>query len=932
MKVFLALHPDDPPAIAAPVTEQLTERGGAVWTAAEAGDDFSGEIAQSDALVLLLTEKFRADVETPELIRAQLFRATAPDVRCPVYVVQLSPDAQRFAKIASRPSFTLYGDSAHIAAEADRLADHIRQKRRAKPARSPRDLEKAYLDRAADDFESFDFSQFTDLKKTSAPKKANLTQELRPVYSGRGSRVQAQIARHAPQRSGALFSPNDDAPQDRLTTSESLLDALLESPRVALVGDPGCGKTTTLRMMARRLAAAAANTEENAVLPMLVPLGGFTGGDLDSYLAERLTGLPYQDYKEAGRLVFLLDGLNETAHVDRVAEWLSQNPTVRVVVSCRKIEYNERQLDLQRFDVLPLDVEQLIAFLRNHGLSDDALYNLFWSLAGESAAAVFDNARNIADQENPAALPDENALFRDFWQTADSPLERFPARLRDLQDDDRAAYERLWLAYRDQNKLPGALELARNPYLLRLTIEIFNRQQAAPRSQGELFALYVEKMIDERGRRAVRPDRPWIAPDVQIDALRQVAAWMQYDGKTQASEADIETVLVRHTQDDTTARHLLDFAFSAGLFERISGEVRFSHQLLQQYFAAYELARAMRDNQTADQFWADDQWWMATAWNESAVLLAGMTNAVPKRTTIPDAWAVIGWLRAVNPIVAWRCIEENDLSIEHAYAEALMEPNGSRKVRAAPKARARWGDERSENDSRYGVGIYNGLPRFDWCTVEGVVRITQIDSRGGDELVEMPRFLISRYLVTNMQFDTFLNAPDYAAPEWWDGLGDPTEPRDSRWSYANHPRESVTWYEAVAFTRWVSHHLKEPIRLPTDAEWEAAARGKEGRRYDSGDVFNPTFGNYPQSQIGRTTAVGMFPNGASPFGVYDMGGNLREWTLTSIGRNRKVLRGGSWRGENGVASDLTARAPSGANVRASDIGFRVVNAAAPPNP
>jgi len=98
----------------------------------------------------------------------------------------------------------------------------------------------------------------------------------------------------------------------------------------------------------------------------------------------------------------------------------------------------------------------------------------------------------------------------------------------------------------------------------------------------------------------------------------------------------------------------------------------------------------------------------------------------------------------------------------------------------------------------------------------------------------------------------------------------------------NHPRTQVDWYEAVAFCRWLSATLGYEVRLPTTPEWQKAARGTDGRMYPWGNTFDATKANTSETQIWTTTTVGLFPDGASPYGALDMSGNVFEWMLNEF--------------------------------------------------
>jgi len=183
-------------------------------------------------------------------------------------------------------------------------------------------------------------------------------------------------------------------------------------------------------------------------------------------------------------------------------------------------------------------------------------------------------------------------------------------------------------------------------------------------------------------------------------------------------------------------------------------------------------------------------------------------------------------------------------------------------------------------------------------------------------------YRIAKYPITYVQFQTFLDDPEgYRDKDrWFAGLAaddDGRKMRDQSFKYANHPRETVNWYQALAFCRWLSWRLGGgcdlddigawAVRLPTEQEWEIAARGTDGREYPYEGGFDAAKGNTGETGIGQTSAVGIFPNGASPYGIHDLSGNVWEWCLTAYGKPApdaakenlrssaaRVLRGGSW--------------------------------------
>jgi formylglycine-generating enzyme required for sulfatase activity len=176
-------------------------------------------------------------------------------------------------------------------------------------------------------------------------------------------------------------------------------------------------------------------------------------------------------------------------------------------------------------------------------------------------------------------------------------------------------------------------------------------------------------------------------------------------------------------------------------------------------------------------------------------------------------------------------------------------------------------------------------------------------------LVILPAYEIACFPVTVAEYACFVRA-GYAEYQNW----------HSQLSRLDHPVVNVTWYDAVAYAIWLSGRTTEVWRLPTEAQWEKAARGADGRIFPWGGIFDKARCNTKESGIGATTPVGNYPSGASLYGAQDMAGNVWEWTsslklpypyITSSGREdgnsagNRVLRGGSW---NGVAR--TARGVS----------------------
>ena len=215
--------------------------------------------------------------------------------------------------------------------------------------------------------------------------------------------------------------------------------------------------------------------------------------------------------------------------------------------------------------------------------------------------------------------------------------------------------------------------------------------------------------------------------------------------------------------------------------------------------------------------------------------------------------------------------------------------------------------------------------------------------------VFLDSFLIDKYEVSNEKFLSFLSAMgrftdkkgnilmdirDIQSPVRYVNYRFELKSLRRRLDLERHPVTEVTWYGAREYCRWAG------LRLPTEAEWEKAARGTDGRTYPWGEGFTSKKTNSMQGARTHvaTTPVGHYPRGVSPFGAHDMVGNVQEWVEDRYSADyyeqeenanpkgpssglARVLRGGSWR-ERVKFLTATARTGSGPSASTDHIGFR----------
>ena len=211
----------------------------------------------------------------------------------------------------------------------------------------------------------------------------------------------------------------------------------------------------------------------------------------------------------------------------------------------------------------------------------------------------------------------------------------------------------------------------------------------------------------------------------------------------------------------------------------------------------------------------------------------------------------------------------------------------------------------------------------------------------------LPAFAITRHPITNADYAAFVAETGHPVPDvdplTWQGYGliHPYD-RTRRHAWADgkpppgrtmHPVVLVSHADALAYAAWLSGKTGRRWRLPSEAEWEKAARGNDGRRFPWGDRWDPARLNSHDAGPFDTLAVGRFPQGASPHGLLDSAGQVFEWTGTPLSgeptetpaeRRRYLVKGGSWDDRGCGVCRPAARHGRPADLKHILVGFRLV--------
>jgi hypothetical protein len=672
---------------------------------------------------------------------------------------------------------------------------------------------------------------------------------------------------------------------------DDVIAAFSEQKRLVILGEPGAGKTFSLWRIAADYAQKALE-QPSQILPVVIPLNRWDSPNLllHDFVLEQLGGLAshFAALYQSKRLLPLFDALNEIPFDQReeklpqVRAWLERYPTASVLLTCRLRDYRgplEQELD--RLTIEPLDPPRIHDFLHNYFAEDDADHTLaeklFWQLAGgEEMRESWEDWKKRGHENH----------WEEFWTLAEIPEEWKTGDNEHWWDGSRQKY---------LNDSRSLMKLAANPYLLTQMVVIYSEQQQLPQSRFALFREFVADLIYREVQ--AKPDNHY--PKAHQDELQvelKRLAW-QLQSRTKSAQ-EVRTVLSRADAVAIMPLPRLEFAAAASLLELTRDSVRFSHQLLQEFFTAQSFEERRANGLQAKTLWPE-QWWAANGWEEAAKLAAEYeVNPKP----------FLQWLAAGNPKLAAEIAREQGLLDDVLFAEFRTQwQNAITDIANYPNPHERH-------------AISTVLAWLDWDNRRGL-SIDDID------WVDIDGYKMSRYPVTNSQFQAFVADGGYENDEWWDGLQKPELKPDHGWKESNRPVENVSWYDAMAFCNWLRVKTGLKVSLPTEEQWEKAARCAEGRAYPWGNSYRTGYANinetweyskFGEYNLQETSAVGIYPQDRSPYGLMDTSGNVWEWCLNryykpeviepDLSGVERVFRGGSWGSHGGSClSDFRSR-------------------------
>ena len=483
--------------------------------------------------------------------------------------------------------------------------------------------------------------------------------------------------------------------------------------------------------------------------------------------------------------------------------------------------------------------------------------------------------------------------------------------------------------------LPEVHRMARNPVMLTALAVVHWNEHRLPEQRADLYEsiiLWLLRSREQRPGRASADRCATLLGDLALAMQSHPGGRQVQVSKRWAAEALAPRFrdLGEEEQLEEAGQFLNAEEVDSGIIVSRGNEVRFWHLTFLEYLAARAIAGQGDDAQRKILLAGDTL--HKPEWREVVLLLGGILHVKQGVERVDGLFSAVLKKLGKKPSLARqaRCagllgaIVRDLTPLDYKPSDPLYRKtlDAVMGIFDAKKSKGIGFKVRLEAAEALGQAGDPRLAEDNWVTLEAGAFLMGAQKKNRSEPnydkeaddgespvheVKLGQYQISRFLVTVQEYSRFIEDGGYTEERCWQagGFGEKEKPEDwdEQLPHPTGPVDHVNWYEAAAYCAWAN------CRLPTEAEWEFAAQGKQGRKYPWGNEEpGPSRSNY-QHNVGVPTPVGLYPLGVTPEGLADMAGNVWEWVSARHGKyparsqenprgpakgQRRVLRGGAW--------------------------------------